>query len=326
MIPVYFFALFFLSIYSYSQIDLNLTLLQTPWFLNFKDTMVSLGYFNRQLSTLIFTLLLILLFAGYWKLKDSFPPKGKNWKLMIGGLVVLSLISYPFLSHDFFNYMFDARIVTSYHLNPYFFKALDFPSDTWIRFMQWTHRTYPYGPVWLAITVVPSALGFGKFILTMLNLKLLFIGAYPLSCYVIYKLKPNNVALFALNPLVIIESLYSPHLDLVMLALALLALLKFKWLNIFLSVGTKFSTLTLLPVLFFQKKKWFIDGLITASYVGVLIQILNRELLPHYFLVPFGFTALSDKKGWIYLMVVLSVLLLLVRYLPFLYTGQWFSQ
>lgn len=317
MILAYFLVLFLLSIYSYSQIDLNLTLLKTPWFLASKDVMVNLGYYNRPFSTVIFAILIILLFFGYWKLRIG------NWKLVIGIIGLLSLLSYPFLSHDFFNYMFDARIMTTYHLNPYFYKALDFPADDWIRFMQWTHRTFPYGPVWLIITLVPSFLGLGKFILTLLNFKLLFAGTYLVCCYVINKLNPKNLYLFALNPLVIIEGLYSPHLDLVMLAFALLALVKFKWFNIFLSVGTKFSTLTLLPFLFFENKKWFIDGLIIASYLGVIIQILNRELLPHYFLVPFGFTVLSNNVKWHYLMIVLSIALLIIRYLPFIYTGQW---
>lgn len=315
MIFRYFFVLFLLTLYSYSQIDLNLTLLQTPWFLSFKTLMINLGYYNRPLSTLIFITLVLFLYI----------LKPKKIILAIGGVCLISLLSYPFLSHDFFNYIFDARIVTLYHQNPYFFKALDFPADTWIRFMQWTHRTYPYGPVWLLITLLPSFLGFGKFILTLLNFKLLFIGAYLICCYVINKINSKNLAFFALNPLVIIEGLYSPHLDLVMLAFAMLALIKYKWLNILLSIGTKFSTLTLLPIFIFNKRKWFIDGLIIASYIGVVIQILNRELLPHYFLVPFGFTALSDKKTWKYLMIVLSAVLLSVRYIPFLYTGQWAS-
>ncbi|MDO8515495.1 MAG: hypothetical protein Q7S14_03265, partial [bacterium] len=156
MIFAYFFVLFLLSIYSYSQIDLNLTLLQTPWFLQFKETMINLGYYNRPLSTLAFIILVLLLYI----------LKPKKIILAIGGLCLISLFSYPFLSHDFFNYIFDARIITTYHLNPYFYKALDFPADDWIRFMQWTHRTYPYGPVWLIVTLIPSFLGFSKFILT----------------------------------------------------------------------------------------------------------------------------------------------------------------
>jgi len=78
--------------------------------------------------------------------------------LLISILIGVGLLfSYPFLSHDLFNYLFDAKIVTFYHQNPYILKALDFPSDPWLRFMHWTHRTYPYGPSFLFLTLVPSA-------------------------------------------------------------------------------------------------------------------------------------------------------------------------
>ncbi len=313
----YFLVLTILAVYSYSQIDLNLTLLQTTWFLSFQNFMINLGYYNRPLSTLIFTVLLVLLFIGYWKLRIG------NWTLVIGVIGLLGLLSYPFLSHDFFNYMFDARIITHYGQNPYFFSALDFPNDPWIRFMHWTHRVYPYGPVWLVITIIPSFFGFGKFILTLLNFKLLFLGSYLLCCYIVNKINPKNLAFFALNPLVIIEGLFSPHLDLVMLTFVFLALYKFRWPNLLSSIGIKFSTITLVPVFLFVKKKWFFDALIIASYLGVIIQVLNREILPHYFLVPFGFTTLTNNKKWQYLAVILSTILLLSRYLPFLYTGSW---
>jgi hypothetical protein len=328
IIIFYFLTLLGLLVYSYSQIDLNLTLLQTPWFLWFQNAMIQLGYFSRPLSTIIFTSLIVLLFIFYWKLPalDSpwaRPGRIRNWKLVFIGVGLLALLSYPAFSHDFFNYLFDARIVTHYGQNPYFLKALDFPADSWVRFMHWTHRTYPYGPVWLLISLAPSLLGLGKFILTVLNFKILFVGAYLICCYIINKLTPKNLWLFALSPLVIIEGLVSPHLDLVMLAFALLAVHRFRWLNLLLSIGVKFSTLTLVPIFFFSKKKWFYDGLIIASYLGALIQVFTREILPHYFLVPLGFSALSNNKKWHYLSVVLSLILLLFRYLPFLYTGEW---
>lgn len=319
MIILYFAFLLALSLYSYSQIDLNLTLLQTPWFLSFQQTMIQLGYFQRPLSTAIYTLLLFLLFVLYILLLRRKP----NLNILVVGIVALTIFSYPAFSHDFFNYLFDARIVTHYSQNPYFLRALDFPADPWIRFMHWTHRTYPYGPVWLLITLIPSFFGFGKFILTVLNFKLLFIGAYLVCCYAIKKINPKNLVFFALNPLVIIEGLISPHLDTLMLAFALLAMNKFRWVNLLLSIGVKFSTITLIPVFFFSKGKWFIDGLIIASYFGAIIQIFSREILPHYFLVPLGFSALTDNKKWHYLAIALSIILLFARYLPFLHTGVW---
>lgn len=317
MILAYFLVLASLTVYSYSQIDLNLTLLQVPWFLSFKNLMIQLGYFNRPVSTGIFIILLLLLIL-------LSLLKNKNLKLTIFLISLTSVLAYPFLSHDFFNYIFDARIVTTYGHNPYFFKALDFPNDTWIRFMQWTHRTYPYGPFWLILTLTPSFLGFGKFVLTLLNFKLLFLTSYLGCCYLINKLNPKGLAFFALNPLVLIEGLFSPHLDITMLLFALLAIYK-NPLNIIISIGIKFSTVLMAPLLFFKSKPWFINSLIIAGYTGALVQIFSRELLPHYFLVPIGLTALSNNRRWKILAVFLSAILLLIRYVPFLYTGQWLT-
>jgi len=318
MILLYGLTLIGLVVYSYSQIDLNLTLFSHPVFLQFQNLMIQLGYFNRPFSAVVFVVILLLLFIGYWRLVIS------HWSLVVGVIGLLALLSYPFLSHDFFNYMFDARIVTTYGQNPYFLKALYFPADTWIRFMHWTHRTYPYGPFWLILTLVPSLLGFGKFVLTLLNFKLLFVAAYVGCCYTINKLNPSGLKFFALNPLILIEGLFSPHLDLVMLFFAILAIYK-NPLYMVLSIGIKYATVLLAPLLFFKNKPWFVNSLIIAGYCGAVFQILSRELLPHYFLVPIGLTALSNSKKWQYLAVLISFILLLVRYVPYLYSGQWYT-
>lgn len=227
MVFSFLFILLVLAIYSYSQIDLNLTLLQSPLFLKFQFLMVQLGYYQRVYSVLIFTVILLLLFTAYLFLlrKGKTPVISlKNTVLLIGGVAVIGVISYPAFSYDLFNYIFDARIVTFYHQNPYLYKALDFPSDNWIRFMHWTHRTYPYGPVWLLVTLPFSFLGFGRFLLTLVNFKVMFSLFYLGNCYLIYMISsaidPKNrswrLLFFALNPLVIIESVVSPHIDSVM--------------------------------------------------------------------------------------------------------------
>lgn len=114
--------------------------------------MVYFGYYNRFWSTLVYILFILLLFYFYF-----FFQKKKINVLKTAFLIgFLTLFSYPFLSHDFFNYLFDAKILTFYGKNPYQFSALDFPKDSWTRFMHWTHRTYPYGPTFLPITAIPS--------------------------------------------------------------------------------------------------------------------------------------------------------------------------
>lgn len=216
----YFFLLFILTIYSYALVDLNLTFVSNRWWEFFRESMIELGYYQRDLSWLIYLLIIILLFAAYFYFKKRYERFDAIKLAMI--ISALTFISYPFLSHDFFNYMFDAKLITYYHVNPYFYKALDFPSDPWIRFMHWTHRTYPYGPIFLLITLLPSFFSLGKFILSFLFFKLTFIAFYLLAVYYLNKLNKRYAILFALNPLVIIEGLVNSHNDLIGVSLAII--------------------------------------------------------------------------------------------------------
>lgn len=336
MIFVYILLLFLMGIYSYSQIDLNLTLLQTPWFLQFQSGMIQLGYYQRPLSTLIYLILLTLLFGLYIFLLRA-PVR--NIPLLVFGIVVVTFLTYPAFSHDFFNYIFDARIVTHYGQNPYFYKALDFPNDTWIRFMHWTHRTYPYGPLWLLLTVPFSYLGFGKFLLTLLSFRTLFIISYLSSIFLIKKilakinpkLAMRGVIFFAANPLVIIESLISPHLDAVMATLFLLAVYllvsgkrAFSIGALLISAGTKFLTIITLPLFFLSSisiKKLLWISLILV--LAVLIPVIgSRESYPWYFLPPLAIIALLPESKKLIWLGVTASLGLLLRYAVFLYFGQ----
>ena len=319
MIVLYLITLLVLGIYSYSQIDLNLTLLQTPWFLNFQNQMIQLGYFNRQLSTTIFLVITFFFFLSYiffllWAERLTI----KNMAVLVGSVAILGLVSYPAFSHDIFNYIFDARILVYHHANPYTSTALMFPQDSWTRFMNWTHRTYPYGPVFLPISVLVYILGLNKFILTLFWFKALMVAAYVGSSYLIYKMAgKKGLVLFALNPLIIYEGIVAGHMDVVMLFLALAAVYyksRILWL---LSAGVKYVTILLWPRL---ALKW----LVILAYAGAVAQIFSRELLPHYFIVPLGISALAPNNRLImWSAIIISLVLLLLRYYPFLSTGVW---
>lgn len=325
MIVLYLLVLFLLGIFSYSQIDLNLTLFSHPYFLWFQYQMIQLGYYRRPISTAIYLSLIIILYTLYFFLLRNSP---KIPKLFFAGVCLIGLLSYPAFSHDFFNYLFDAKIVTHYGQNPYLLKALDFPADPWIRFMHWTHRTYPYGPTWLLVTLPFSFFGFGKFILTVLNFKVLFISAYLGSVYLIKKIAGNKSALFfAANPLVIIESLVSPHLDAVMAFFFLLALYfnfqkKKIWaiLSLLFSGGIKYLTLITLPL--FWKSKKILEYCLPLLLLALIPIILMREIYPWYFLPIIGLCSLLITNRKVYLLATAASLGLLLRYSVLLFFGQ----
>lgn len=337
------------TLYSYTQIDLNLTLSSNTYYQFLQNLLIRLGYFNRALSVGIFLSLLSVLFAWYIFLlylirKKLITASVTIWFIVLS--VGLLFFAYPAFSHDIFNYMFDARILTKYHANPYMLKALDFPSDLWIRFMHWTHRTYPYGPIWLLLTAPLSILGMEKFVLTLWLYKLLFalfhLGNIYLLWLILKKTDPENtlsgVAFYAFNPLILIESLVSPHNEVIMLFFLLLAVyfgfIKKKevygFISLILSAGIKFITFILLPLFMYRHKSKKVFGLDPFLKLSILLlslplifQIISREPYPWYFILFIGLGALLSRNLHMKLFLVGISVGSLLRYTPFLYSGEY---
>ncbi len=351
-ILITFILFLFWVVYSYTQIDLNLTISSNSVYQLFQKQMINIGYFNRNLSGSIFITLLCILFLYYFVMIFLSSRLLISFKQLISLVFFISFIlifSYPAFSHDIYNYMFDARIVTSYHANPYIHTALDFPSDLWTRFMHWTHRKYPYGPVWLLLTLPFSFLGFGKFVLTLVNFKLMFtlfhLGNIYLIWKILEKIRPKNklcgLAIYAFNPLIIIESLISLHNEVIMLFFLLLCIYqlvsKKEWwwilLSGFLSAGIKFITLIIFPIFpFYNKltKKNNIDLFLQIIYLLYLTSLIYlfilREPYPWYFIPIVGLSALLPQMGKIlYITIALSIGSLL-RYAPFLLNGVYTTE
>lgn len=310
-----------LGIYSYALIDPNITFFQHPLWVAFRDPLVQLGYYNREGSWLVYLILVIFLFifssvsVKYYKKINVL-----TLALVIGGIL---LFSYPFLSHDFFNYMFDAKIFTFYHQNPYLQKALDYPGDQWIRFMHWTHRTYPYGPIFLILSFIPAFLGLGKFSLSFLLFKAFFIFCYVISVYLLNKLDKKWAVMFATSPLIIIEGLVSSHNDIVAVALGIIGvyfiLKKKKMGGIFfllLSAGIKYITA---PLTLLFNNKFYKIALLFQLLILTYLSI-KMEIQPWYFLSLFIFLPIFPE-----LIEKLQVFFfgLLISYYPYIRLGGW---
>lgn len=323
MIILYSLLLVILLFYSYVLLDPNITFFQARFWEIFRESVIYLGYYRRDISWLIYLLIIITLIGFYYFFTGNYRRFNPfKLSLLVG---VILLFSYPFLSHDFFNYMFDARIATFYKLNPYFYKALDFPSDPWIRFLQWTHRTYPYGPVFLLITLIPSFLSMGKFLLNFLFFKSVFVIFYLLAVYFLNKINKKQAISFAVHPLVIIEGLVNAHNDLIAVSFALIGIyfltktsgIKSRLL-LLLSGGIKFLTLLLI---FLSRKniKW---NRIILILLLVLLAYLTfkTEIQPWYYLnllifLPFFAKFINGLNIFFFG--------LLLSYYPYIRLGGW---
>jgi len=312
-----------MTVYSYFLIDPNITFFQHPLWTQFRNWAVFLGYYQRELSWYIYAMLVILFFIfSHILQKYQYPP------VRVAAIVFFfTIVTYPFLSHDLFNYLFDARILTHYGKNPYLFTALDFPHDQWTRFMHWTHRPYPYGPTFLPLTLIPSVLGWGKFSLTFFLYKTINGLLYFVAVYLLSKKNKRSAIIFATHPLVILEGLVNSHNDMIALSLALIgvSLLADKrviWARIVLifSAGIKYVTAPVMALPLSHKHTRYLYFLFSAQLLLVLYLCYTLEIQPWYFLSLFVFVLYFPR---IFTSSTFLSMGLLFSYYPFIRFGDW---
>lgn len=334
-----------LFLYSYTQVDLSLTLSRASIYQTIEKSFQYIGWFNRPLSTYLYTGIFVLLFFLYfWTMHlvstKKIPAKTVWITIFVVGIVLV--FSYNAFSYDLFNYIFDAKIVTMYHQNPYIHKALDFPHDPMLSFMHWTHRDYPYGPLWLVMTVPLSFIGNHIFIVTFYLFKVLIAAFFYLTVWSLTKigkvLKFSNVLLpvaaFAFNPFVLSESLVSSHNDIVMMGIAMYAtflLLKKEHIKgsilYILSAAVKFATALLLISFFLlvgiKKTKYFIGVSIVVMIGAVILATIRTNFQPWYLLYVIPFAVLMIEKRFIRYPLYIFSIASTIYYIPYLYGGNW---
>ncbi len=341
-------ALFF---YSFTQVDLSLTLSQSSIYQALQKQLQYIGFFDRPLSTLIFSVISFLLFLFYLSflyLAKKEKLKLNTTKILIFLTFIILVFSYNAFSYDLFNYIFDAKILTHYGQNPYLHKPLDFTNDPMLNFMRWTHRVYPYGPSWLALTVPLSFIGFNMFLPTFFLFKIMIGLSFLGSVYLIYKISnilfPKNAifntVFFAFNPLILIEGLVSAHNDFPLVFFALLAIYLYltkrkalSLLSLIFSIGIKFSTGVLLPIFvliyYFEKTQkkviWeniFLIGVV-FSLVAVVFATLRTTFQPWYLIFPLSLCAFVSRKYFIFIPCLLASIFMVLIYVVYVYMTDY---
>lgn len=337
---LYVFFLLCFSILSFLFIDPNLSYLYRFY--------SGFAFSNRQLTTILYILFILIFFIFYFLIL-RLGKKGlfgfKDFKLYVILTVSLLLFSYPaMLSFDIFNYIATSKVIFFYHENPYIIMPIEFTKDPLLLFMHAANKTALYGPIWILLTGAPYLLGFGNFILTLFSFKLFISLFYIGTIFIIWKLSKNftSLLLFALNPLIIIETLISGHNDIAMVFFALSSfyLLMEKrifWAIVFitLSIFIKYATLFLLPIFIYvsiktirkTEIKWdkIFYYLAILMIIAFLLSPIREEIYPWYaiWFLPFAFLV-PKNKILLYLSVSFSFSLLL-RYVPFMYLGTYFG-
>ena len=327
LVLLYLFFIIALFLYSFTQVDLGLTMTRASFITNIQRWFQYIGYFNRPLSSALYGVIILGLFISYGVFMYSVKKKLLNSKLLWKLIVIITVIltfSYNAFSYDIFNYIFDAKILTHYQLNPYLYKPLDFPLDPMLSFMHWTHRTFPYGPIWLGITIPFSYLGLNFFLPTFFLFKVLasisYLGTVYAISRIVRKISPENESLaivfFAFNPLVLIESLVSGHNDIVMMCLGMFGILflvtkryLIGLVLLLLSVGTKYATGFLLPlygiIMLFERKQVLVKYqqifpiFIVTMLLAVVAASIRTTFQPWYLLFVVPLASLVPQKYYV---------------------------
>lgn len=337
---LYFGFLLLFSVFSYAFVDPNLPYL--------KSIYSGFVFSNRFLTTVLYILFILIFFIFY----GIFIWLGVKKKLQFNDVLLLVsitvgalFISYPaMLSYDIFNYITTSKVLFFYSENPYIIMPIKFTGDPLLSFTHAANKIALYGPVWIILTGIPYFVGLGSFIITLFSLKLFVVIIYLGMIFLIWKISKNiiPVILFALNPLVIIETLISGHNDIVMMFFMLLSfflLMKKRvgWAVLFfsLSVLIKYATLLLIPIFIFVVWKIIKRRQINWSNIfyhssllmllGFLLSPIREEIYPWYaiWFLPFVFL-IPEKKILLCASIAFSFGLLF-RYVPFMLFGTHFG-
>lgn len=332
--------LLFIVTFSYLFIDPNLFYL--------KKLYTGFAFQERTITTTVFVVIIFLSFAYYLTLLRLLQKKQlglKEVKILIGVTIGILFFSYPtLLSYDIFNYIATAKVLFFYNENPYIVMPIEFLGEPMLAFTRAANKVALYGPAWILFTGIPYFLGFGNFLLTLFDFKLFAALFYIATIYLIFRMTNNvlSVVLFGLNPLIVIETLIGGHNDIVMMFFALLSfyflqkkrILLFICLFIF-SVLIKYATLFLLPAFLYtlwkMLKKQTINRRKVFFYASILMYIIfflssfREEIYPWYAIWFLSFAFLIPENKRLLLISLLFSFSLLLRYIPFMLTGNYFG-
>lgn len=328
------FLLAFLG-FSYLFVDPNLVYLNKIY--------TGFAFQNRGFVSIIYLSLISVFFIFYFYFLKRIELG--SLKKIIFVSVFLLLFAYPaVLSYDIFNYVFTSKVLFYYHENPYIIMPIEFINDPLLLFTHAANKVALYGPFWIFLTGIPHHLGLNNFILTLFGFKLIVAAIYLGIVYLIFKITkdPQKTAFFALNPLVLIETLVSGHNDVAMMFFALLSfyfLKKEKFIRavifITISILIKYATIFLIPVFIYylflklkkQKMDWNKTFLLSSILMFVIFFLapIREEIYPWYGIWFIVFVALIPKYKLLHLVTVLLSFVLLLRYVPFMYLGTYFG-
>lgn len=162
----------------------------------------------------------------------------RQTRIILWIVAVLAGLAFVFipamLSHDILVYASYSRLLANYSANPYFVPLNAFPRDPYVPLNYWAGAVSAYGPLWLGVCwlvgllvgpqVAAYALAFRLFALAVHLLNIWLVGRVLRALGASQRTITLGVLLYAWNPLVLLESAFGGHNDVLMLTFILLGI------------------------------------------------------------------------------------------------------
>ncbi len=232
------------------------------------------GHFQSttlRYTALLLCTLMLLYGLNYWLIRSA-PSVSKAIKLstivMIGGAGTINVLLYPITAIDVFYYLAELKLAYGYRQNPYLVSFVpSFAADPIARFGWPLHVPLAYGPAWLLIGRLPTALtGFDDLLGLLLGYKTFSFLLLLLGGLLVYHYHADERSrwlgayAFLANPLVLFEAVGNAHNDLVMTVFLIAAMLAIKRRSVLalplLALSALVKVFTLVTIPFFLLALW----------------------------------------------------------------------
>ncbi len=176
------------------------------------------------------------LYALYITRSTSGSQRYRDMRILIfagAALAGLILVFTPaMLSHDIIVYASYSRIIANYHANPYFVPLTAFPHDPLVPLNYWASSVAAYGPIWVLVCGLIGFIAGPQLAGYVLAFRIFALAAHLLNTWLVTRTLRSmgrtqrtitlGTLLYALNPLVLLESSLGGHNDVFMMTFVLI--------------------------------------------------------------------------------------------------------
>ena len=215
----------------------------------------------NHLTIILLGISVCVLFYAYRQLLVYYKDKKSISSLQNLTLITVLILffSFPSLSTDVFDYNNYNRVAFIHNASPWEVPPQTFSNDSEIYYGSWIDQSSVYPPLAMAISSIVYVIFTANPVLAIWGFKLVATVAFGLTALVIHKQQPGKLqllAMFLINPLILIEFIGNAHNDMSLGLFVLLGAIAFSKKHYFkagiglgLAIIAKVSAVLFIPLL-----------------------------------------------------------------------------